>query len=244
MGKRNIVFKKFTLIELLVVIAIIAILAGMLLPSLNKARQKAHQTACAGNLKQIGTALFLYQTDYNGWMPKAPSDWGLAQCWDSQVAEYLNYRKTGARNTWGPAIFHCPGGTLQTGATPGSARGYVMNEYVGTNIRGMGRPQTLKYRMGNQIGVLFDFGRGDWNASQPEEGAIGSRYNYEYMGIGGDGKKLVSFRHAARMNYLNVSGTVDSTLPGTQGYGASPVWILYDRAAEYWDYWQDGGKRL
>lgn len=57
--------KKFTLIELLVVISIIAILAGMLLPALKKAREQGHSILCKGNLKQVGTAFLNYSTDFN-----------------------------------------------------------------------------------------------------------------------------------------------------------------------------------
>jgi prepilin-type N-terminal cleavage/methylation domain-containing protein/prepilin-type processing-associated H-X9-DG protein len=68
----------FTLVELLVVIAVIAILAAILYPVFAIAREKARQTSCASNLKQIGTAVQMYVQDYDGHYPDNPFPRGVA----------------------------------------------------------------------------------------------------------------------------------------------------------------------
>lgn len=60
---------KFTLVELLVVLAVIAILAGLLLPALSKARDRARTVICSGNLKTIGLSVVFYTNTYNSYLP-------------------------------------------------------------------------------------------------------------------------------------------------------------------------------
>ena len=108
----------FTLIELLVVIAIIAILAGMLLPALNNARQNGYTAKCAGNMKSISTAFIMYADDNNGW---GTSFYGQGKGSHTYLAVkyfsdngYLGNYKMDAFNTTNadtldiPPIFNCP----------------------------------------------------------------------------------------------------------------------------------------
>lgn len=147
--------KGFTLIELLVVIAIIAILAAILFPVFAKAREKARQTSCLSNLKQLGLAALSYAQDYDEMFmygqPVAPRTclWGVTHTVvDSFNVAYAwpNHFLPHVKNN---QVFRCPA-KIPTGCTA-DARCYYTNAY-GINYDGvcgwaMGSIETPAERM-------------------------------------------------------------------------------------------------
>jgi prepilin-type N-terminal cleavage/methylation domain-containing protein len=177
----------FTLIELLVVMAIISILASMLFPSFAKARAKAEQTDCLSNLKQLGYAIFMYSSDYDGLAPvQDTSNWTASfQQFGYIVPEYST---TGTIN-WAQAVYpytknyqinECKS-TIDW--APGSdqsqpALSYVMNGcFCGRLIDSCERPA----QMVMLYDWTFDF---SWAAINPAPNPNGAGYQF-YYGNGG-----------------------------------------------------------